>query len=399
MSQDRHLFTSESVSMGHPDKMADQISDSILDAILTQDPKARVACETLLTTGLVCLAGEITTTAMVDYPEIVRRVVREIGYTSSDMGFDATTCAVIVALGKQSPDIAMGVDADSSTGKEIGAGDQGLMFGFAANETPELMPLPIALSHRIINRLTELRQNGTIPWLRPDSKSQVTVEYEGGVPVRINTVVVSTQHAPGITPAEIRRTIIEQVIKPVLPAGMADDEIIYHINPTGNFVVGGPHGDAGLTGRKIIVDTYGGRGRHGGGAFSGKDPTKVDRSAAYMARHVAKNIVAAGLADRCEIQLAYAIGVSEPVSVLVDTEGTGRIPDREIAKLVRDTFPLTPRGIIEHLDLLRPIYRKTASGGHFGRSEPEFTWEHTDHADELREAAGLTAVAAAGSVA
>jgi len=399
VSQDRHLFTSESVSMGHPDKMADQISDSILDAILTQDPKARVACETLLTTGLVCLAGEITTTAMVDYPEIVRRVVREIGYTSSDMGFDATTCAVIVALGKQSPDIAMGVDADSSTGKEIGAGDQGLMFGFAANETPELMPLPIALSHRIINRLTELRQNGTIPWLRPDSKSQVTVEYEGGVPVRINTVVVSTQHAPGITPAEIRRTIIEQVIKPVLPAGMADDEIIYHINPTGNFVVGGPHGDAGLTGRKIIVDTYGGRGRHGGGAFSGKDPTKVDRSAAYMARHVAKNIVAAGLADRCEIQLAYAIGVSEPVSVLVDTEGTGRIPDREIAKLVRDTFPLTPRGIIEHLDLLRPIYRKTASGGHFGRSEPEFTWEHTDHADELREAAGLTAVAAAGSVA
>ena len=318
--------------MGHPDKMTDQISDGILDAILAQDPKARVACATLLTTGLVCLAGEITTTAMVDYPAIVRQVVRDIGYTSSEMGFDATTCAVIVALGKQSPDIAMGVDADSSTGKEIGAGDQGLMFGFAANETPELMPLPIALSHRIINRLTELRQNGTIPWLRPDSKSQVTVEYEGGVPVRINTVVVSTQHAPGISLAEIRETIIRQVIEPVLPAEMADDEIIYHINPTGNFVVGGPHGDAGLTGRKIIVDTYGGRGRHGGGAFSGKDPTKVDRSAAYMARHVAKNIVAAGLADRCEIQLAYAIGVSEPVSVLVDTEGTGRIPDREIAK-------------------------------------------------------------------
>ena len=397
MSHDRHLFTSESVSMGHPDKMADQISDSILDAILTQDPKARVACETLLTTGLVCLAGEITTTAMVDYPEVVRRVVREIGYTSSDMGFDATTCAVIVALGKQSPDIAMGVDADSSTGKEIGAGDQGLMFGFAANETPELMPLPIALSHRIINRLTELRQNGTIPWLRPDSKSQVTVEYEGGVPVRINTVVVSTQHAPGISPSEIRETIIRQVIEPVLPAEMADDQIIYHINPTGNFVVGGPHGDAGLTGRKIIVDTYGGRGRHGGGAFSGKDPTKVDRSAAYMARHVAKNIVAAGLADRCEIQLAYAIGVSEPVSVLVDTEGTGQIPDREIAKLIRGIFPLTPRGIIEHLDLLRPIYRKTASGGHFGRSEPEFTWEHTDHIAELRAAAGLAAPA--GSVA
>jgi len=389
VSHDRHLFTSESVSMGHPDKMADQISDSILDAILAQDPKARVACETLLTTGLVCLAGEITTTAMVDYPAIVRQVVREIGYTSSEMGFDATTCAVIVALGKQSPDIAMGVDADSSTGKEIGAGDQGLMFGFASNETPELMPLPIALSHRIINRLTDLRRDGTIPWLRPDSKSQVTVEYEAGVPVRINTVVVSTQHAPGISLAQIRETIIKQVIEPVLPPEMADDAIIYHINPTGNFVVGGPHGDAGLTGRKIIVDTYGGRGRHGGGAFSGKDPTKVDRSAAYMARHVAKNIVAAGLADRCEIQLAYAIGVSEPVSVLVDTEGTGVIPDREIAKLVRETFPLTPRGIIEHLDLLRPIYRKTASGGHFGRSEPEFTWENTEHADALRQAAGL----------
>ena len=389
MSHDRHLFTSESVSMGHPDKMADQISDSILDAILTQDPNARVACETLLTTGLVCLAGEITTTATVDYPAIVRQVVREIGYTSSEMGFDATTCAVIVALGKQSPDIAMGVDADSSTGKEIGAGDQGLMFGFASNETPELMPLPIALSHRIINRLTELRQDGTIPWLRPDSKSQVTVEYEGGIPVRINTVVVSTQHAPGISPATIRETIIKQVIEPVLPPDLADDAIIYHINPTGNFVVGGPHGDAGLTGRKIIVDTYGGRGRHGGGAFSGKDPTKVDRSAAYMARHVAKNIVAAGLADRCEIQLAYAIGVTEPVSVLVDTEGTGRIPDGEIAKLVRDAFPLTPRGIIEHLDLRRPIYRKTASGGHFGRSEPEFTWEQTDHADALRQAAGM----------
>ncbi len=397
MSHDRHLFTSESVSMGHPDKMADQISDSILDAILAQDPKARVACETLLTTGLVCLAGEITTTATVDYPAIVRQVVREIGYTSSEMGFDATTCAVIVALGKQSPDIAMGVDADSSTGKEIGAGDQGLMFGFASNETPELMPLPIALSHRIINRLTELRRDGTIPWLRPDAKSQVTVEYEGGIPVRINTVVVSTQHAPGVSLAEIRETIIKQVIEPVLPPDLADDQIIYHINPTGNFVVGGPHGDAGLTGRKIIVDTYGGRGRHGGGAFSGKDPTKVDRSAAYMARHVAKNIVAAGLADRCEIQLAYAIGVSEPVSVLVDTEGTGRIPDREIAKLVRKTFPLTPRGIIEHLDLLRPIYRKTASGGHFGRNEPEFTWEQVDHADELRQAAGLNTPA--GSVA
>jgi len=390
---DRHLFTSESVSMGHPDKMADQISDGILDAILAQDPTARVACETLLTTGLVCLAGEITTTAMVDYTAIVRQVVREIGYTSSEMGFDATTCAVIVALGKQSPDIAMGVDANAEAGKEIGAGDQGLMFGYASNETPELMPLPIALSHRIINRLTELRQDGTIPWLRPDSKSQVTIEYEDGKPVRVDTVVVSTQHAPGVDNATIRDAIIKQVIEPVLPPEMAKDKITYHINPTGNFVVGGPHGDAGLTGRKIIVDTYGGRGRHGGGAFSGKDPTKVDRSAAYMARHVAKNIVAAGLAERCEIQLAYAIGVSEPVSVRVDTEGTGQIPDQQIADLVRKHFPLTPAGIIKHLDLRRPIYRKTASGGHFGRSEPTFTWEKTGHADALRKAATAEAVA------
>jgi len=390
---DRHLFTSESVSMGHPDKMADQISDGVLDAILAQDPTARVACETLLTTGLVCLAGEITTTAQVDYTAIVRQVVREIGYTSSEMGFDATTCAVIVALGKQSPDIAMGVDANAEAGKEIGAGDQGLMFGYASNETPELMPLPIALSHRIINRLTELRQNGTLPWLRPDSKSQVTIEYEDGKPTRVDTVVVSTQHAPDVPHATIRDAIIKQVIEPVLPPEMANDKITYHINPTGNFVVGGPHGDAGLTGRKIIVDTYGGRGRHGGGAFSGKDPTKVDRSAAYMARHVAKNIVASGLAERCEIQLAYAIGVSEPVSIRVDTEGTGQIPDAQIAELVRKHFPLTPAGIIKHLDLRRPIYRKTASGGHFGRSEPTFTWEKTGHADALRKAATADAVA------
>jgi S-adenosylmethionine synthetase len=388
---DRYLFTSESVSMGHPDKMADQISDGILDAILAQDPMARVACETLLTTGLVCLAGEINTTAMVDYPSIVRQIVRDIGYTSSEMGFDGTTCGVLVALGKQSPDIAMGVDEDSSKGKEIGAGDQGLMFGYASNETPELMPLPIALSHRIINRLTELRQNGTLPWLRPDSKSQVTIEYEDGVPVRVDTVVVSTQHSPEVSHATIRESIIKQVIEPVLPPEMAHDKIIYHVNPTGKFVVGGPHGDAGVTGRKIIVDTYGGRGRHGGGAFSGKDPTKVDRSAAYMARHVAKNIVAAGLADRCEIQLAYAIGVSEPVSVHCDTEGTGQIPDYQIADLVRKTFPLTPAGIIKHLNLRRPIYRKTASGGHFGRSEPEFTWEATEHAEALRQAAGVVA--------
>jgi S-adenosylmethionine synthetase len=381
--------------MGHPDKMADQISDGILDAILAQDPHARVACESLLTTGLVCLAGEITTKAMVDYPTIVRQVVREIGYTSSEMGFDATTCAVMVALGKQSPDIAMGVDEDSARGKDIGAGDQGMMFGYACNETPELMPLPIALAHRVINRITELRQNGTIPWLRPDSKSQVTVEYDGPNPVRINTVVVSTQHAPDVSHATICERIKNEVILPVLPKELVDDKIILHINPTGNFVVGGPHGDSGVTGRKIIVDTYGGRGRHGGGAFSGKDPTKVDRSAAYMARYVAKNIVASGLAQRCEIQLAYAIGVSEPVSVHVDTEGTGQLPDSEIAKLVRKVFPLTPSGIIKHLDLRRPIYRKTASGGHFGRSEPEFTWERTDKAEALRQAASTGALAGA----
>jgi S-adenosylmethionine synthetase len=389
----RFLFTSESVSMGHPDKMADQISDGILDAILEQDPHARVACESLLTTGLVCLAGEITTKAMVDYPTIVRQIVREIGYTSCEMGFDATTCAVLVALGKQSPDIAMGVDEDTARGKDIGAGDQGMMFGYACNETPELMPLPIALAHRIIHRITELRQDGTIPWLRPDAKSQVTIEYDGQTPVRVNTVVVSTQHRPDVTHATIYDRIKNEVILPVLPPNMVDDAIIYHINPTGKFVVGGPHGDSGVTGRKIIVDTYGGRGRHGGGAFSGKDPTKVDRSAAYMARYVAKNVVASGLADRCEVQLAYAIGVSEPVSIHVDTEETGQIADSEIAKLVRKTFPLTPSGIIRHLDLRRPIYRKTASGGHFGRSEPEFTWERTDKAAALRQAARAGAMA------
>jgi len=378
--------------MGHPDKMADQISDGILDAIFSQDPQARVACETLLTTGLVVVAGEITTKASVDYATVVRKVVEEVGYTSSEMGFDAKTCAVMVALGKQSPDIAQGVNDDAEKGKDIGAGDQGLMFGYASNETEELMPMPIALSHRIINRITELRKNGTIKWLRPDSKSQVTVEYEAGKPVRIDTVVVSTQTDE--TPIEeIRKVIKEQVILPVLPKDMLDDKTKYHINPTGRFVVGGPCGDAGVTGRKIIVDTYGGAGRHGGGAFSGKDPTKVDRSAAYMARYVAKNVVAAGLADRCEVQLAYAIGVSEPVSVHVDTFGTGQIADAKIAELVRESFPLNPSGIIKHLDLRRPIYQKTASGGHFGRSEPEFTWERTDKAETLRKALGTVASA------
>ncbi|WZO99972.1 methionine adenosyltransferase [Isosphaeraceae bacterium EP7] len=390
--ESRYLFTSESVSMGHPDKMADQISDGILDALLAQDPLSRVACETLLTTGLVVVAGEITTKAHIDYPSIVRQVVREIGYTSSDMGFDATTCAVMIAVGKQSPDIAQGVDSDNDSGKDIGAGDQGLMFGFASNETPELMPMPIALSHRIINKITELRQNGTLPWLRPDSKSQVTVEYEDDKPVRIDAVVVSTQ-TEDIDIETIRKAVKEQVILPELPPEMVDENTKFYINPTGRFVVGGPHGDAGVTGRKIIVDTYGGRGRHGGGAFSGKDPTKVDRSAAYMARYVAKNVVASGLADRCEVQLAYAIGVSEPVSVHVDTEGTGKIDDQKIAEIIRQTFPLTPAGIIKHLDLRRPIFRQTASGGHFGRSGADFTWEKTDKADAIRKAAGIKAVA------
>lgn len=393
MSSGKYLFTSESVSMGHPDKLADQISDGILDALLAQDPNSRVACETLVTTGLAVIAGEITSNAVIDYPDVVRSVIRDVGYTDDQMGINADTCAVMVTLDKQSPDIAQGVDADAGSGKSIGAGDQGLMFGFACDDTEELMPLPISLSHRILNRLAEARLNNEVPWLRPDSKSQVTVEYDGLKPVRIDTIVVSTQHSPDVSQQEIGTYVREKIVEPLLPSDVETDNITYHINPTGKFVVGGPHGDCGLTGRKIIVDTYGGWGRHGGGAFSGKDPTKVDRSAAYMARHIAKNVVAAGLAGRCEVQLAYAIGVSEPVSVHVDTQGTGKISDKAICELIRGEFPLSPAGIIEHLDLKRPIYRKTAAGGHFGRIDPDFTWENTEHADALSEKAGLVAAA------
>ncbi|MBL9125551.1 MAG: methionine adenosyltransferase [Planctomycetaceae bacterium] len=391
MASGKYLFTSEAVSMGHPDKLADQISDGVLDALFAQDPYSRVACETMVTTGMAIVAGEITTKAVIDYSDVVRQVIHDVGYTDDEMGIAAKTCAVLIAIDKQSPDIAQGVNEDAAAGKDVGAGDQGLMFGYACNDTPELMPLPIALSHRIINRLTQARQKKEVDWLRPDSKSQVTVEYDGNRAVRIDTVVVSTQHSPDVSNETLRSYIIEKIIKPCLPAELVRGDITYHINPTGRFVVGGPHGDCGLTGRKIIVDTYGGWGRHGGGAFSGKDPTKVDRSAAYMARYVAKNIVAAGLADRCEVQLAYAIGVSEPVSIHIDTEGTGKIDDARLCELVREHFPLTPNGIIKHLKLRRPIYRKTAAGGHFGRSEPEFTWEHTDVASKLAEAAGATA--------
>jgi S-adenosylmethionine synthetase len=379
--------------MGHPDKLADQISDGVLDAMFAQDPNSRVACETMVTTGMVVIAGEITTKATIDMQKVVRDVIRDVGYTDSPMGLSADHCSVLVAIDEQSPDIAMGVNDDASKGKDIGAGDQGLMFGYACNDTPELMPLPIALSHRILNRLTKARQDGEVDWLRPDSKSQVTVEYDGQTPVRIDTVVVSTQHGPDVSNETIRKFIIDKIIKPELPKELAGGDITYHINPTGRFVVGGPHGDCGLTGRKIIVDTYGGWGRHGGGAFSGKDPTKVDRSAAYMARYVAKNIVASGLAERCEVQLAYAIGVSEPVSIYIDTEGTGKIEDSRICELVRELFPLSPAGIIKHLDLRRPIYRKTAAGGHFGRSDAEFTWEKTDMAAKLAKAAEADAVA------
>ena len=393
MGSGKFLFTSESVSMGHPDKLADQISDGVLDALLAEDPRSRVACETMVTTGAAIVAGEITTKAQVNYADVVRQVIRDVGYTDDLMGICADTCAVMVMLGKQSPDIAMGVDENSSQGKDIGAGDQGLMFGYACNDTPELMPLPIALAHRITNELTDARKRGDVDWLRPDSKSQVTVEFDGSRPIRVDTVVVSTQHGPKVQQKEIQDYVINKIIKPLLPRDLISKDITYHINPTGRFEVGGPQGDCGLTGRKIIVDTYGGWGRHGGGAFSGKDPTKVDRSAAYMARHVAKNIVAAQLADRCEVQLAYAIGVSEPVSVHVDTFGTGKLDDARICELVREHFSLTPGKIIDYLDLRRPIYRLTAAGGHFGRDEASFSWEKTNRAAELSEAAGVTAAA------
>jgi S-adenosylmethionine synthetase len=377
----RYLFTSESVTEGHPDKIADQISDSILDAILAQDPVGRVACETLVTTGLAIVAGEITTSCYVDFPSIVRETIKDVGYTRGKFGFDSETCAVLSSIHGQSPDIAQGVDPG-------GAGDQGLMFGYACTETAELMPMPIMLAHKLVRGLSERRRDHSMDYLRPDGKSQVSVEYDNGRPIRVDTVVVSTQHSPTVTNETLREDITEKIVNKVIPKEMMDGKTRVLINPTGRFVVGGPHGDAGVTGRKIIVDTYGGAAPHGGGAFSGKDPTKVDRSACYMARYVAKNVVAAGLAERCMVQLAYAIGVAEPVSVLIDTYGTGTVPDDKISELVRAHFKLTPRGIIESLDLRRPIYKKTAAFGHFGRTEPEFTWEKTDKAAALRADGG-----------
>ena len=390
---EKHLFTSESVSEGHPDKVADQISDAILDAVLAQDPQAHVACETSVTTGLVLLFGEISTTANVDYQQVARKTIREIGYNDPDLGFDADNCAVLVALDKQSPDIAGGVDEalevrvedDSDELDQIGAGDQGLMFGFAINETPELMPLPISLAHRLMRKVAQLRKEGTFPWLRPDAKAQVTVEYDDtGKPKRVDTVVISTQTSPDVTNEEIRVAMVHDVIKEVIPDKFLDDETKYLINPSGRFVIGGPKGDAGLTGRKIIVDTYGGYARHGGGAFSGKDATKVDRSASYAARYVAKNIVAAGLADRCEVQLAYAIGVAHPVSIMIDTAGTGKVSDQLLTEAVRANFDLRPAGIIKMLDLRRPIYKQTAAYGHFGRTDVDLPWEKTDKAEALQ---------------
>lgn len=384
-----YLFTSESVSEGHPDKLADQVSDSILDAILAQDPTARVAAETLANTGLVVLAGEITTTANVDYIKVAREAIKRIGYDNTDYGIDYKGCAVLVAYDKQSPDIAQGVDNANDDPLDQGAGDQGLMFGYAVNETPQLMPLPIWLSHRVMERQSQLRKDGRLPWLRPDAKSQVTIQYVDGKPHKIDTVLVSTQHAPEMSLEAIREAVIEEIIKPTLPAELIKGEIKYLVNPTGRFVIGGPQGDCGLTGRKIIVDTYGGAAPHGGGAFSGKDPSKVDRSAAYAGRYVAKNIVAAGLADKCLVQVSYAIGVAQPTSIMVETYGTGKVSDERLTQLVREHFDLRPKGIVKMLDLLRPIYSKTAAYGHFGRDEPEFSWEATDKAAALRAAAGL----------
>ncbi|MFC1677461.1 methionine adenosyltransferase [Planctomycetota bacterium] len=389
MDMNKYLFTSESVTMGHPDKVSDNISDAILDAMLAQDPKSRVACETMVTTGLVVVAGEITTKAIVDVPAVVRETIKKIGYTDPAMGFDYENCAVMVTLDKQSPDISQGVTKGAGLHKEQGAGDQGLMFGYACRETAALMPMPIQLAHMLTIQLEKVRKNKKLPWLRPDGKSQVTVEYEDGKPKRIHTVVISTQHGPSVRYNTLKKQIIEKVIKPVLPKRLVDKNIIYHVNPTGRFVVGGPHGDCGLTGRKIIVDTYGGRGSHGGGAFSGKDPSKVDRTASYMARYIAKNIVAANLADRCEVQLSYAIGVAEPISVLVDTESTAKVSEQKLSEIVEKIFPLTPSKMIEHLKLARPIFEETAHGGHFGRKGANFTWEKTDMVNKLRKAAGL----------
>ena len=384
-----YLFTSESVSEGHPDKVSDQISDSVLDAILAVDPKGRVACETLVSTGLVVVSGEITTSAHINYREIVQDRIRRIGYTDSDIGFDYKSCAILTAINRQSPDIAQGVNEGEGLDLDQGAGDQGLMFGYACNETPALMPLPIHYAHRLMERQAEVRRDGRLSWLRPDAKSQLSVKYVDGKPVAIDTVVVSTQHGPEVSHAQLSEAVIEEIIKPVLPKELLSGNTRYLVNPTGRFVVGGPHGDCGLTGRKIIVDSYGGTARHGGGAFSGKDPSKVDRSAAYAARYVAKNVVAAGLADRCEVQIAYAIGVAKPVSLMVDTFGTGKIADVRIVELIGKHFDLRPKGIIQTLNLLRPIYAKTAAYGHFGRDEPEFTWERTDKAAALKADAGL----------